>query len=261
MAKQYGNRWENIGELGKGGQSRVFRVRDLTGEPESVFALKRVLNPNRHERFRTEVEATKRLSHPNIIKVIDHSALNDASGDPEKQYIVMPIAEGGDLGRHERYSLYTGAIDVVIIVAKQVASALAAAHSLDVIHRDVKPQNILFTGNGHEVWLADFGICLIREMDRLTPADEAVGPRIFMAPELEGGGKLAVTPAADVYSLGKVIYFMFSGGKELPRERLDEAQYAVFDAGERHRLLQWLLRRMICPLDQRIGTWRMFSKS
>jgi hypothetical protein len=89
---------------------------------------------------------------------------------------------------------------------------------------------------------------------RLT--GEVVGPRAFIAPELEeGGGNLDVTPAVDVYSLGKVIYFMLSGGRELPRERLDEPQFAaVFQGGERHRLVQLLLRRMISPLDQRIRT-------
>jgi serine/threonine protein kinase len=83
--------------------------------------------------FRAEVQATKRLSHPNIIKVIDHSALDDTSGTPEKQYLVMPIATGGDLGRRERYSLYTGTVDTVILVAKQLANARCARASVATI--------------------------------------------------------------------------------------------------------------------------------
>jgi serine/threonine protein kinase len=254
-SKLYGNRWKigSASSLGEGGQSHIYRVTDTRSEFEGEYALKRVKNPERRERFRNEVEAIKRLTHPNIIRLIDHSALDDLTGSDDKQYLVTPIAAAGDLGRRERYTLYSGALDAVLLVAKQLASALAAAHAANVIHRDVKPQNVLFTGNGHGIWLADFGICLIRRADRSTPPDEVVGPRAYMAPELEDGGKLDVTPAADVYSLGKVIYFMLSGGKVLPRERLDDPRYAsAFDGGQRHGLLQLLLRRMICALPSRI---------
>jgi serine/threonine protein kinase len=91
--------------------------------------------------------------------------------------------------------------------------------------------------------LSDFGICLIREAPRITETTEVVGPRAFMAPELEDGSRLDVTPAADVYSLGKVIYYMLSGGMTLPRERLNEQQFRrIFDKGERYRLLELLLK-------------------
>jgi hypothetical protein len=75
----------------------------------------------------------------------------------------------------------------------------------------------------------------------------------ILSPELEDGGKLDVTPAADVYSLGKVLYYMISGGVILPRERLHEERYSqIFLRGERHQLLQMLLQQMICPLEQRL---------
>jgi serine/threonine protein kinase len=167
----------------------------------------------------------------------------------------MAIAKDGDLNRPERLSFYKDSIESVLQVAKQAASALAAAHAASIIHRDVKPQNILFPGNGHEIWVTDFGICLLREGPRNTPADEIVGPRAFIAPELEGGGQLDVTPAADVYSLGKVIYFMFSGGVIIPRENLHEEKYAgILDAVERPRLLRTLLNQMICPIERRLAS-------
>lgn len=255
MPKLYGNRWKLIDApaLGQGGQSDVFRAIDMTGGLAGEFALKRVNNPKRHDRFRNEVEAIKRLSHPNIITLIDHSALSEGDTAEEKQFLVMPIAKDGDLSRPERLSFYKESIESVLQVAKQVASALATAHAANIIHRDVKPQNILFTGNGHEVWVADFGICLLREAPRITPADEVVGPRAFLAPELEDGGKLDVTPAADVYSLGKVIYFMYSGGMIMPREKLHEDYSArILNTGERPRLLGSLLRQMICLIESRI---------
>lgn len=263
MAKIYGKRWQIASDkqLGRGGQAQVFRVTDLRGEHSVELALKRVINPERHQRFLNEIEAITRVSHPNIIKLIDHSALGDTNAEIEKQYLVMPIANGGDLDAPGRIQLYKGLIDGVVQVGKQIADALTIAHEASIIHRDIKPANILFTGNGHEVWVTDFGICLLREKPRLTEPGEVVGPRAFMAPELEDGGNLDVTPAADVYSLGKVLYFMISGGVVLPRERLDEDQYKnLLLKGERHQQLFILLRQMICPLQDRIKTMRDVTK-
>jgi len=253
MAQIYGGRWRIVDgpELGHGGQSRVFRVTDTSDEYQGEFALKRVMNPERHDRFRREIDAVKRLKHPNIIKLIDHSALDDTGDAPDKQFLVMPIAGNGDLTK--RVTLYKDSIDSVLVVAKQLADALRMAHGAGVIHRDVKPENILFAGVDHEPWLTDFGICLLREGPRITESPEVVGPWAFMAPELEGGGQLEVTPAADVYSLGKVVYYMVTGGTVLPRERLHEEKYRqVFAKGERYGLLELLLRRMICVVEQRI---------
>jgi tRNA A-37 threonylcarbamoyl transferase component Bud32 len=254
----YGGRWELVGgpELGHGGQGTVFRVKDRFGEHQGEYALKRVPDINRRERFRREIDAIKRLTdrdtqqtHPYIISLIDHSALDDTGN----QFLVMPIANGGDLSDPGRFSLYKDSIDGVLQVAKQIARALSAAHAAEIIHRDVKPANILFTGRGHELWLSDFGICLIREAPRMTEPPEVMGPRAFMAPELEQGGQLEVTPSADIYSLGKVIFYMLSGGDILPRERVHEGQFRkVFAKGERYSLMELLLRRMICLQDQRI---------
>jgi serine/threonine protein kinase len=253
VARLYGGRWKIVDDLGTGGQSNVYRVVDERGEQPTEFALKRVLNPNRHERFRSEIEAISRLTHPNVVPLIDHSALDAEKSEEEKQFLVMPIAAGGDLSKPQRLSLYKDSIDSVIQIAKQMASALDAAHEKKIIHRDIKPQNILFTGDGHALWVADFGICLISDRPRITGSSEVVGPHAFMAPELEYGGQLDVTAAADVYSLGKVIYYAFTGGRVVPRELIDEKQYSeVFSGGERHRLLQLLLRQMICPLVPRL---------
>jgi serine/threonine protein kinase len=261
MAKLYGGRWERIdsNELGHGGQGRVFRVRDVSGQYPDEAALKRVLDVARRERFRREIEAIKRLTDPstqqthrNVISLIDHSAL-DESDNPDKQYLVMPIAHGGDLGAPGRLALYKDSLDGVLQVSKQVAHALRAAHEQKIVHRDVKPANILFTGNGHDLWLSDFGICLIRETPRITESPEVMGPRAFMAPELEQGGQLDVSPSVDLYSLWKVIFYMLSGGVILPRERLHEPQYLkVFDKSERYSLMEILLRQLICDERDRL---------
>jgi tRNA A-37 threonylcarbamoyl transferase component Bud32 len=251
MAKIYGGRWKMLSSLASGGQAEVYRVTDLHGEHQQPLVLKRVRNPKRHDRFRAEVEAIKRLDHPQVIKLIDHSALTNNDLSEEKQYLVMPYAEQGDLSH--RVALYAGNVDSVLQVSLSLAHGLSAAHDAGIVHRDVKPQNILFPSIAHDVWLTDFGICLIRDQARLTSADEVVGPVQFMAPELEEGGQLEVSPAADIYSLGKVIYYMLSGGAIVPRERLHEDQYsAIFKGGERLKLFEALLPRMVCALPRRI---------
>ena len=255
MAKTnlYGGRLKTGDGLGQGGQGHVFRAIDTTNQLEGEFALKRVLNPERHDRFRNEIDATKRLSHSNIIKLIDHSALGETEQTDDRSFLVMPIAEGGDLSDQDRLNIYVGSIEAVLNVARQAAGALETAHAAGVIHRDVKPQNILFTGKGHHIWISDFGICLIRGHDRPTEIGEVVGPHGFMAPELEEGGQLEVTAAADVYSLGKVIFYMFSGGIMMPRETvLDQRYDKLFATSERTRRLRFLLSRIISPLPQRL---------
>ena len=99
------------------------------------------------------------------------------------------------------------------------------------------------------------GFCLLREAPPVTASDEVMGPRHFIAPELEAGGRLDAAPAADIYALGKVIYYMISGGVVLPRERLSEAGFReIFANGQRYQLLEFLLGKMVCPLATRLTT-------
>jgi serine/threonine protein kinase len=251
MAQEFGGRWQIASgkPLARSTQSEILRVVDMRGEYEGEYALKRILRPLRQERFKREIAAVTALRHPNVIGIINYSAFKDASGDPEKQFLIMPIADGGDLGRSGRAERYKESVDSVFQIGRQIVSALMTAHDEGVIHRDLKPTNVLFMGLGQEIWLSDFGISLIREPD---PQD---GGRVFLAPELEGGTQLDVPPAVDVYSLGKVLYFLFSGGVILQGESLDDAKYsAILQQGKRRIALNALLRQMICPLESRIKT-------
>ncbi len=199
MAKLYGSLADRRSPpLGAGWTGRSVPCHKTRGEHSGQYALKRVRNPRRRTRFESEIAAITRLSHPNFVRLIDYSALAETDEIDEKQYLVMPIAEGGDLSAPDRLSLYKDDIDAVLKVAFQIVSALQAAHAVNIIHRDVKPQNILFKGFGHDAWLTDFGICLLRDLPRFTDDTEVLGPRAFIAPELEEGGKLDVTPAADI---------------------------------------------------------------
>jgi serine/threonine protein kinase len=254
MAKIYGERWVLGDSLGSGGQGDVFYATDKSGEITETVALKRLKNRNRAERFIREIEAIRSVDHQHVIKLIDHSSIG--AEDKEKpMFIVMPVAAGGDLSK--RVLTYKDSLDSTLIVAQQLASALTAAHNAGVIHRDVKPQNVLFRDGGHHSILTDFGICHIHADERITPIDEAVGPRVFMSPEMEGGRVIEVRPAADVYSLGKLIYYMISGGVMLPREAIHEPQYSnIFADSGRYHLLKVLLGKMICAEDRRLKTMR-----
>ena len=251
MAKIYGNWWRVKKSLKEGGQSHVFIVEDLTGEHKGLFALKRLKRKDRVARFRREVEILRRLDDDaNIIKLIDAHVQEDGSEDAS--YLVMPIAEQGDLT--DRLSLYKDQLESVVQVALQIARALKRAHDAKIVHRDVKPENILFPTVGHDVWVSDFGLSYDREtQERHTQDGEVVGPRgAFIAPELTEHGQRDVKPSADVYSLGQVIFYMLTGGEWVSGLNVHDQKYnQVFDKGRRHRLLRLLLGKMITAQENR----------
>lgn len=212
MAKLFGERWQVIESLGEGGQGWVYRVRDARaacGNPNATFVLKRLKNHARIARFKREIEASARLEHPGICRAADFSL-----DDPP--FIVMPFVPGetltakGQLRPLDALKLFTDLCGIV-----------GYAHEHGVVHRDLKPDNILVDVNG-QITVLDFGLCYFSDEDeRLTDTMEQVGSRFYMAPELESGRANNVTAKADIYSLGKTLYFMLSG-RHLARERLED---------------------------------------
>ncbi|HTW48133.1 MAG TPA: protein kinase [Acidobacteriaceae bacterium] len=257
MTKVYGERWQISAErpLAASSQSEILRVVDGRGEFEGDYALKRVLRPQWHGRLAKEIEAVATLRHPNVIGMVDAAAFAGNDGAIPHPYLVMPIAGGGDLGERRRAETYRHSVDWILQVARQITSALVAANAAGIIHRDLKPANVLFTGQGQEIWLCDFGICLVREPARQEDADVWDEQQAFMAPELAHGLQLEVTPAADVYSLGKVLYFMYSGGQNAPHHLSGSSDHtSIFLKGKRCKLFGSLLSEMICPLQDRLKT-------
>ena len=248
MPKVYGERWEVVDSISAGGQGEIFRVRDKSGELPGMWALKRLKHKDRVGRFAQEVAGLRRLQHENIIRLVDAQVHQD--GSDERSFLVMPIAEHGDL--EGRLAIYAGQLDSVVEVGKQIASALNHAHSVGIVHRDVKPGNILFPEVGHNVWVADFGISFDQAAERQTETGEVVGPRLFIAPELDESGVTQVTPAADVYSLGQMLFYMLSGGRRVARENIFDSRYSeFFTKGPRHELFRLLLSKMIAPIATR----------
>jgi len=206
-------------------------------------------NAERSDRFKAEIEALKRIKHPNVMPIVDYSSDLDKI-DKSARFFVMPKANGGNLAK--RISLYKFNLDSTIDVSIQLAMALQATHALSIFHRDVKPANIMFKEVGHDLWLSDFGICHTLDSERITSTGDVMGPRGFIAPELESDSS-SVTAACDIYSLGKVIYYMISGGVVISREVFDKDFNSLKDKGERYALLQILLSRMISPLSSRVS--------
>jgi serine/threonine protein kinase len=241
-------RWTREESLGEGGQARTFFASDSTGEHKGRFVLKLLKDSARSNRYPSEVAALRRLAHPRIIRIVDHAPI-DITKD---RYIVTPYAAGGPLS--ERARLYREQVDPTLFVAEQLCDALICAHTAGIVHRDLKPANILFESrDSHDCWLADFGICYVPHLPRVTEEHEWAGPRAYIAPELEGG-ETEPTPAADLYSLGKVIYYMLSGGVDLPRERHREPDFAevLRRSDLRVQALAQVLDKLLCPLAHRI---------
>ena len=154
-------------------------------------------------RFQREVTAALGLEHPGIVKVVGY----DLGHDP--MYHVTPFYPRGHLSEQHVQTLPPAGR---MSLFAQICRAIGYAHQDNVIHRDIKPENILVSEDGSPV-VTDFGLCFFHnsEEERATEAWRVVGSRFYTAPELEDGRATQVTPAADVYSLGKLLYWMFAG--------------------------------------------------
>jgi hypothetical protein len=208
----------------------IWRVRDEQDSGAPWRALKQMkFTKGRgsagYQRFVREIRTLSenlRERHPNIIEVLDYSV--PAEGDTSEPYMVMPLAHSS-LG--EAKKVLAGEVGSVLRLLLPIADALHAGHEAGVIHRDVKPENVLLFDQERRPVLCDYGIAYLEEEERLTRVQaNTVGTDDFVAPELEGGGRSeAVTRAADVYSFGKTLFAVVSGGDVFPRERWDDERY------------------------------------
>ena len=209
-SKTQGERWQILRQYKESGQSHIFVVRDLHGGERNEFILKRLKNKNRIKRFEREIDAIQSLEHPNIAPIVDFSL------DPCPYYVSNfyrgPILE-------EKAPL---PVLEALTIFEQLVDAIAFAHERKVIHRDLKPENIVFDENDKPI-IIDFGLCyfLKEGSTRLTSSSEPIGSHYYMAPELEGGQNPKITPAIDIYALGKILYFILFK-KHIVRENIEE---------------------------------------
>ena len=191
-------------KLGSGGMSTVYLASDETlDRPVAVKLLHAEISdqPEQLERFRREARAAARLSHPNLVAVID------AGEEGGRPYIVFEYVEGETLKR--RIQEHGGLeIDEAVAYAIEIGRGLSAAHNRMLIHRDVKPQNVLIDPDGRAK-VTDFGIALSLEAHGLTATGRVLGTTDYVSPEQAMGEE--VDERSDVYSLGIVLYEMLTG--------------------------------------------------
>src|SRR5437899_9315803 len=205
MSKDFGD-YELLEEIGRGGQGVVFRARQKSLNRTvalKVIGLGEWATKAHLKRFRLEAEAAASLDHPGIVPIHE---VGERDGSC---YFSMKLVEGGQLDevvRHEQMSIRRA----VELIAK-VSRTVHYAHEHGILHRDIKPGNILLDKKG-EPHLTDFGLArLIEQESTVTNSFDVLGTPSYMSPEQAGGRVKELTPAADVYALGAVFYHMLTG--------------------------------------------------
>jgi serine/threonine protein kinase len=199
-----GGRYRVERVLGHGGMALVLLARD--GELDRPVAIKLLAenlanDESFRERFVREARVAARLAHPNIVQVFD------VGKDDGRPYIVMEYVDGDTLADAMRHQ-GKFAPEEVVDVALQVCGGLEHAHAAGLVHRDIKPGNLLRRHDG-AVKIADFGIARAAEATRMTEIGTVLGTAAYLSPEQAAGEE--VTAAADLYSLGAVLYELLTG--------------------------------------------------
>jgi serine/threonine-protein kinase len=207
-----------LGLLGRGGMGEVYRATDL--RLNQSVALKflpeaTARDPRLLERFHGEVRIARQVSHANVCRVYD---LGEFEGSP---YISMEYVDGEDLGSLlRRIGRLPG--DKAVEIARKLCAGLAAAHAKGVLHRDLKPANVMIDGRG-QVLIMDFGLAAIA--DQVEGAEVRNGTPAYMSPEQLAGRE--VTERSDIYSLGLVLYEMFTGKRAFDTQGATRDRSAV----------------------------------
>jgi serine/threonine-protein kinase len=238
-----------VRELGRGGMGTVYQGVDLdTGEPAAVKLLSAALGREEdfRSRFEAEIEALRKLNHPNIVRLFGFGEQDGLL------FYAMELVDGKSL-EDELGSGRSFDWREVAQIGVETCHALRHAHNRGVIHRDIKPGNLLLGSNGH-VKLSDFGIARLFGNVRMTSAGSVLGTAEFMAPE-QAEGK-PVDPRADLYSLGAVLYVLLarrplfrakSFGEMLHKQRFEEPEpvgrYAADCPAELEQIVMQLLEK------------------
>ncbi|SET72818.1 serine/threonine-protein kinase [Geodermatophilus poikilotrophus] len=209
--RNLGERYELAELIAAGGMGQVWRGTDvLLGRPVAVKVLRSEYtgDPTFRARFRAEAQHAAGLSHPNIAAVFDYGETEATDGSGETlAYLVMELVEGEPLSSVlQREGRLSAAVALSLL--EQTASALAEAHRVGLVHRDVKPGNILVRDDG-SVKITDFGIAWSAGSVPLTRTGQVIGTPQYLAPEVAEGHH--ATPASDVYALGLVGYECLTG--------------------------------------------------
>lgn len=217
-------RYRDLKQVARGAMGIIFRA---TGDDGQEVALKvlpahMVREGDEIQRFQREIETITRLVHPNIVRVFDFGQQDDY------YYYAMEFLDGRSLREliHDRGHLSAYHATEIVLEA---ARGLAHAHHHDVIHRDVKPSNIMIGSEG-EVKLVDFGLALHKTSEILTATSISLGTPAYMSPEQIEGGREDLSPKSDIYSLGVTLYEALAGRRPFEGDNhYDVMKHVLFD--------------------------------
>jgi len=221
MAKKKIGRYKILGELGRGAMGIVYKAEDPN--LDRLVALKTIILDEDAEgakeykkRFMLEAKAAGKLNHPSIVTTFDYGEEDGLA------YLAMELLEGTDL----RSRLQKEAIPAVeaLEIVRQVADGLGYAHARGVVHRDIKPGNIMLNGGGQPK-LMDFGLARMRMADHKTSTGMVLGTPRYMSPEQISG--LPVDQRSDIFSLGIVLYEMLTGTRLFAGENMEQVQHLI----------------------------------
>jgi serine/threonine-protein kinase len=221
--------FEIVGRLGLGGMGVVLDARTDNGDPVALKLLRPTGDAHKHRvfaaRFHREAKILKSLSHPGVVRLIDSGTIHGIF------YLAMQRIEGRTLGS----LLKRGPMDVEAVIALgiKLGDTLAHLHEVGVVHRDIKPDNVLIDADGHPV-LTDFGLARLSGATAITRANELVGSLGFIAPEIIDGA--LPSPRSDQYSLGRLL-FMLSA----PKKSEDNEGIPLLEALKKSMSVDWSL--------------------
>jgi eukaryotic-like serine/threonine-protein kinase len=245
-ATEIGGRYRLEGRLGFGGMSTVHRAFDQRLERQvaiKLLAEHLADDPTFVSRFQREAQAAARLVHPNIVQVFD-SGQDEQTG---QYFIVMEYIEGSSCAEILRDDGWVEVGEAISII-EQACEGLDYAHRHGVVHRDVKPGNLLRAREG-EVKLADFGIAKATEQSSITQVGSVLGTAAYLAPEQARGEEAG--PSADLYALGVVTYQLISG--RLPYEASSLTELALKQQQEAPAMLDTLVAAVCRELAEAVA--------
>jgi serine/threonine protein kinase len=215
-------RYEITGVLGRGAMGDVYEALDPTIQRRVAIKTldKRLSDATFVARFLSEARAVGRLAHPNIVQVYDAAEQDDLA------YMVMELVEGSSLQDHLQQHPELP-LDDVVSITTELLEALGYAHARGVVHRDVKPSNVMLTETG-TVKLTDFGVAYVDDAVNRTSAGTVIGTPTFMSPEQVRGD--AVSAASDQFAVGLLLYRMLTGRNAFAGDSLPTVALAILHA-------------------------------
>jgi tRNA A-37 threonylcarbamoyl transferase component Bud32 len=237
-----GGSYEIEGRLSAGAMGAVYRARARDRRP---VAVKRLLDPSHAGRFEIEARLLARLDHPRVVGVIDHF------GDGDDQFMVMPLVDGADLAAVLSRDGNPGLpVEEVLRHGREACEALQYVHEQNVVHRDVKPHNLICGDGG--IVLVDFGIA--REQALGDAGTRAIGTPLYMAPEVLVGEE--ISPRSDVYGLAATIWALLTGN---PPSYDDPTPLAETVEGVSHGLERTLRAALAIRPERRLASVEAFA--